>query len=86
MFNLVSNSRLIELCDVSNPLIRELEQKAPCTFQHSLQVMNMADNAARAIYANADLVRAGALYHDLGKMNNPLCFIENESLVTREGT
>ncbi len=85
LFNLVSNSRLIELCDVSNPLIRELEQKAPGTFQHSLQVMNMADNAARAIYANADLVRAGALYHDLGKMNNPLCFIENESLVVREG-
>ena len=86
LFNLVSNSRLIELCDVSNPLIRELEQKAPGTFQHSLQVMNMADAAARAIGANADLVRAGALYHDIGKMNNPLCFIENESLVSREGS
>ena len=86
LFNLVSNSRLVELCDVSNPLIRELEQKAPGTFQHSLQVMNMADNAARAIYADADLVRAGALYHDIGKMNNPLCFIENESLVVRDGT
>lgn len=85
LFNLVSNSRLIELCDVSNPLIRELEQKAPGTFQHSLQVMNMVDAAARAIGANADLVRAGALYHDIGKMNNPLCFIENESLVAREG-
>ena len=86
LFNLVSNSRLIELCDVSNPLIRELEQKAPGTFQHSLQVMNMADAAARAIGAYADLVRAGALYHDIGKMNNPLCFIENESLVSREGS
>ena len=86
MFNLVSNSRLIELCDVSNPLIRELEQKAPGTFQHSLQVMNMTDAAARAIGANADLVRAGALYHDIGKMTNPLCFIENESLVIRDGT
>ncbi len=85
LFNLVSNSRLIELCDVSNPLIRELEQKAPGTFQHSLQVMNMSDAAARAIGANADLVRAGALYHDIGKMNNPLCFIENESLISREG-
>ncbi len=85
LFNLVSNSRLIELCDVSNPLIRELEQKAPGTFQHSLQVMNMVDAAARAIGANADLVRAGALYHDIGKMNNPLCFVENESLVAREG-
>ncbi len=85
LFNLVSNSRLIELCDVSNPLIRDLEQKAPGTFQHSLQVMNMADAAARAIGANADLVRAGALYHDIGKMNNPLCFIENESLVSHDG-
>ena len=85
MFNLVSNSRLIELCDVSNPLIRELEQKAPGTFQHSLQVMNMVDAVARAIGANADLVRAGALYHDIGKMNNPLCFIENESLVSSDG-
>ena len=86
LFNLVSNSRLVELCDVSNPLVRELEQKAPGTFQHSLQVMNMADAAARAVYANADLVRAGALYHDIGKMNNPLCFIENESLVSRAGS
>ena len=85
LFNLVSNSRLIELCDVSNPLIRDLEQKAPGTFQHSLQVMNMVDAVARAIGANAVLVRAGALYHDIGKMNNPLCFIENESLVTRDG-
>ena len=85
MFNLVSNSRLIELCDVSNPLIRELEQKAPGTFQHSLQVMNMVDAVARAVGANADLVRAGALYHDIGKMNNPLCFIENESLVSSDG-
>ena len=85
LFNLVSSSRLIELCDVSNPLIRELEKKAPGTFQHSLQVMNMADAVARAVGANADLVRAGALYHDIGKMNNPLCFVENESLVTREG-
>ena len=86
LFNLVSNSRLIELCDVSNPLVRELEKKAPGTFQHSLQVMNMADAAARAVYANADLVRAGALYHDIGKMNNPLCFIENESLVARDAS
>ncbi|MCR5352108.1 MAG: HDIG domain-containing protein [Bacteroidales bacterium] len=85
IFNLVSNSRLIELCDVSNPLIRELEQKAPGTFQHSLQVMNMADTVARAIDANPDLVRAGALYHDIGKLYNPLCFIENESLVSRDG-
>ena len=85
LFNLVSNSRLIELCDVSNPLVRELEQKAPGTFQHSLQVMNMVDTVARAVDANADLVRAGALYHDIGKLYTPLCFIENESLVLRDG-
>ena len=80
MFNLVSNSRLRELCDTNNELLRELEHKAPGTFQHSLQVMNMAYAAARAIDANALLVRAGALYHDIGKMTNPLCFIENDSL------
>lgn len=84
VFNLVSNSRLIELCDTSNPLVRQLEQKAPGTFQHALQVMNMADAVARAIDENPDLVRAGALYHDIGKTANPLCFVENESLVAVE--
>ncbi|HBH21010.1 MAG TPA: hypothetical protein DDX33_03205, partial [Rikenellaceae bacterium] len=81
IFNLVSNSRLAELCNTSNPLIRELEQKAPGTFQHSLQVMNMADAVSRLVDVNPDLVRAGALYHDIGKINNPLCFIENEFMV-----
>ena len=80
MFNLVSSSRLRELCDTNYKLLRELEHKAPGTFQHSLQVMNMCDAAARAIDANVLLVRAGALYHDIGKMKNPLCFIENESM------
>ena len=80
MFNLVSSSRLRELCDTNNKLLRELEHKAPGTFQHSLQVMNMCDAPARAIDANVLLVRAGALYHDIGKMKNPLCFIENESM------
>ena len=80
MFNLVSSSRLRELCDTNNKLLRELEHKAPGTFQHSLQVMNMCDAAARAIDANVLLVRAGALYHDIGKMKNPPCFIENESM------
>ena len=82
LFNLLSLSRLAELCDTNNPLLREFESKAPGSFQHSLQVMNMADVAARTINANVALVRAGALYHDIGKMNNPLCFIENESLST----
>lgn len=80
VFNLVSNSRLSELCDTANPLLRQLEQKAPGTFQHALQVMNMADTVARAIGANPILVRAGALYHDIGKMQDPICFVENESL------
>ena len=81
LFNLVSSSRLQELCDTNNPLLQKLEATAPGTFQHSLQVMSMADACARAIGANVLLVRAGALYHDLGKMENPQCFIENESLV-----
>ena len=83
VFNLVSNSRLAELADTSSSLLRELEIKGPGTFQHSLQVMNMADAAARAIDANPLLLRVGALYHDIGKMNNPMCFIENESLLNK---
>ncbi len=85
IFNLVSVYRLDELCDTSNPLLKELEQKAPGSFQHSLQVMNMADAVAGAIGANVQLVRAGALYHDIGKMQNPMCFVENESLLTADG-
>ena len=83
IFNLVSNSRLAELADTSSPLLRELESKAPGTFQHSLQVMNMADAAARAIDANPLLLRVGALYHDIGKIANPQCFVENESLLNK---
>ena len=79
MFNLVSITRLIELADTNNPLLQELSAKAPGTFQHCLQVMNMVDAVGRAIDANVPLLRCGALYHDLGKMQNPLCFIENES-------
>lgn len=85
VFNLVSNSRLEELCDNSNTLLRMLEQKAPGTFQHSLQVMNMGAAVARAIDASESLVRVGALYHDIGKIQNPLCFIENESMVAHPG-
>ena len=79
VFMLVSNSRLVELSDSNNRLLRELAHKAPGTFQHCLQVMNMVDAAARAIDANVQLVRCGALYHDIGKIANPLCFIENEA-------
>ena len=86
IFNLVSDYRLAELADTSNPIIQELEKKAPGTFQHSLQVMNMADTAARAIGADVQLVRVGAMYHDIGKIQNPLCFVENESMVNGDVT
>ena len=86
IFNLVSPYRLSELADTSNPLLLELEKKAPGTFQHSLQVMNMADAVAREIGADIQLVRVGALYHDIGKALNPLCFVENESTVTGDAT
>ncbi len=79
IFSLVSNSKLVELSDTSNTLLRLLADKAPGTFQHSLQVMNLADAAARSIDANVPLVRAGALYHDIGKIANPQCFTENET-------
>lgn len=84
IFDFVTDSRLSELGDTSAPLIRMLEQKAPGTFQHSLQVMNMAEAAARSIDVNPLLLRAGALYHDIGKLNNPQCFVENESLLAKE--
>ena len=80
MFGLVSNTRLVELSDTGNPLLTELQQKAPGTFQHSLQVMNMAAAAARSIGANEHLTRAGAMYHDIGKIVNPQCFVENEAM------
>ncbi len=79
LFNLVSVTRLNDLADTNNPLLQELSAKAPGTFQHCIQVMNMVDTVGRALDANVALLRAGALYHDLGKMRNPLCFIENES-------
>lgn len=79
IFKLVSNTKLTELCDTNNTLLRTLADKAPGTFQHSLQVMNLADAAARSIDANVLLVRAGALYHDIGKTANPQCFTENET-------
>lgn len=79
IFMLVSTSKLVELSDTSNKLLRMLADKAPGTFQHSLQVMNLADAAARSIDANVPLVRAAALYHDIGKIANPQCFTENET-------
>lgn len=79
IFMLVSSSKLVELSDTSRPLLRMLADKAPGTFQHSLQVMNLADAVARSIDANIPLIRAAALYHDIGKIANPQCFTENEN-------
>lgn len=86
IFNLVSNSRLEELCNSSNGLVSALEQQAPGTFQHSLQVMNMASAVAKSVGANDQLLRTAALYHDIGKTLNPRCFVENESMLSESGS
>ena len=77
-FGLVSDVSLLELSDTNSSLLRQLSEKAPGTFQHSMQVANLAEAAAAEIGANTLLVRVGALYHDIGKMQNPLYFIENQ--------
>ena len=77
IFVLVSVSTLKDLSDTNNALLHELARKAPGTFQHSLQVANLAERAVAAIGGNARLVKVGAMYHDVGKLNNPQCFIEN---------
>lgn len=79
LFGFVSDVTLMELSDTNNPLLRELANKAPGTFQHSLQVANLAESAIFEIGGDALLTRAGALYHDIGKMDNPLYFIENQT-------
>lgn len=78
IFGMVSDVSLLELSDTNSRLLKELSNKAPGTFHHSLQVANLAEAAANAIGANAMLVRVGALYHDIGKMNNPTYFTENQ--------
>ena len=78
LFSLVSTHRLDDLSDTNSPLLQLLSRTAPGTYQHSLQVMNMSEAVARAIGANVALIRAGALYHDVGKIQNPQCFIENQ--------
>ena len=78
-FGLVSNITLVELTNVNSNLMLEFAEKAPGTFQHSLQVSNLATEAAKRIGAKVLLVRTGALYHDIGKMTQPECFIENQT-------
>ena len=79
IFGLVSDVSLLELSDTNTKLLKELSNKAPGTFHHSLNVANLAEAAANEIGANAMLVRVGALYHDVGKMVNPTYFTENQA-------
>lgn len=79
IFGMVSDMSLLELSDTNSKLLKELSEKAPGTFHHSLNVANLAEAAANEINANAMLVRVGALYHDIGKMKNPTYFSENQT-------
>jgi len=78
IFGLVTPFRLAELTDADQPLLRRLEENAPGTYQHSLAVANLAEAGARALGGDVNLVRAGAYYHDVGKMVRPKYFIENQ--------
>lgn len=79
IFGFISDVSLLELSDTNGKLLRELASRAPGTFQHSLQVANLAEEAIYSIGGNALLVRTGALYHDIGKMEMPMYFIENQA-------
>ena len=78
MFRFISSITLVELTDINSELLHTLAERAPGTFQHSMQVSNLAAEAAKAIGANALLVRTGALYHDIGKMTDPIYYVENQ--------
>ncbi|RUT04325.1 HDIG domain-containing protein [Dulcicalothrix desertica PCC 7102] len=78
LFDLVTPIRLAELSNPNRPLLKRLAHEAPGTFQHTLFVATLAEAAARALHCNVELVRAGTLYHDIGKMHDPLGFIENQ--------
>ncbi len=80
IFGMITDVSLIELSDTNSSLLRELAIKSPGTFQHSLIVSNIAEEAARAIGANSLLARTGALYHDIGKMDMPMYYIENQTV------
>lgn len=85
-FGFISDITLIELSNTNNPLLRRMTEIAPGTFQHSMQVGNLASEIAKKIGAKAQLVRTGALYHDIGKMANPAYFTENQSGVNPHET
>ena len=80
-FGYVSSITLVELSNINTPILKKLSETAPGTFQHSLQVSILASEAAEAINANTQLVRTGAMYHDIGKMVNPAFFTENQSSI-----
>lgn len=77
-FGMLSELTLLELSNTSNPLLKMLNEKAPGTFQHTMQVVNLAEDVANHIGADAMLTKVGALYHDIGKVNSPSYFIENQ--------
>ena len=79
LFRFISSITLVELTDINSELLHTLAERAPGTFQHSMQVSNLAAEAAKTIGANALLVRTGALYHDIGKITDPLYFVENQN-------
>ena len=80
-FGFTSNVTLVELSNINTKLLRQMSEVAPGTFQHSLQMANLAAEAANRIGANSQLVRTGALYHDIGKIQNPAFFTENQANV-----
>jgi putative nucleotidyltransferase with HDIG domain len=78
-FDLLTRTRLLELADLERPLLRRLSQEAPGTFEHTLMICGLAEEGGRAIQADTDLIRTGALYHDVGKLHGPQWFIENQN-------
>ena len=78
LFSLTSMVTLVEMSDINHPILRDLSEQCPGTFQHSMSVSSLASDAARKIGANPLIVRAGALYHDIGKLSNPAFFTENQ--------
>lgn len=79
LFNLPTSLKLVELSQPNQPLLQRLLREAPGTYQHSLQVANLSEQAGNAVGANAELMRVAALYHDIGKMLNPAFFVENQA-------
>jgi putative nucleotidyltransferase with HDIG domain len=81
-FGLLTRARLMELADLERPLLRRLSLEAPGTFEHTLMILGLAEEGARVIQADVDLIRTGALYHDVGKLHGPQWFIENQDGAT----